>query len=187
MNAGSVCQEAAEYIIDNDVAVTFAFMSGGAAAKWTLSGDVVVDPRHYGVDVGNGIYLHPDPSNPKVLGAIVHEVKHLQQGWMLAISVEGEVGGWRAEYEARRELGSPIRSTHWTNVAMTPASPSNQELEFAQSEMMAYVNNDWRYLAWLLPLRPSYWELVVSLTTQQQTMPMSTQYVVHSPLNRDIR
>ena len=93
--------------------------------------------------------------DPQLLGVIVHEVVHLEQGAALALSVAGEVEGWKIEYNARRELNAPIQNPHWAAVAHTPDSPTDRELRQARREMLQVTG--YRYLVWLLPLRPNFW------------------------------
>jgi len=170
MNAGPTCQHAAQFIVDNDITIGFTFQLF-SAARWTLSGGIELDPMDHGRHLGQGIYSIPDPSDPGVLGAIVHEAKHLEQGMDLALSVEGEVGGWTVHFEAMQELGNPIPDPrrHWRNVANTPTSPTDQDLRDARREMLAYTGYD--YLVWLLPLRPDFWTNLVRGYTRPQFVP----------------
>ena len=140
---GPVCQHAAQYVTRNDVGIGFARQS--TAARWTMDGRIELSSRRYSVATR--------PASPRLLGSIVHEAKHLEQGISLALSVEGEVGGWTAEFLARAELGTPIRNPHWKAVARAPDELTKQDLREARSEMLKMTG--WRYLIWLLPLRPN--------------------------------
>jgi len=154
MSGGPTCQHAAQYIVDNDVQIGFAEQSH-SDARWTLDGRIELDPRRYSMD----------DMSAELLGAIVHEATHLEQGLFLRLSVEGEVGGWRAEFDARAELeqagfGLSIDDPHWINIAINvPASPTDRDLRYARSEMREYSPG---YLIWLLPLRPEGWLLLFS-------------------------
>jgi hypothetical protein len=140
---GPVCQRAAEYIARHDVRIGFA--KQGTGARWTLDGRIELNPRYYPPDIS--------PADPRLLGAIVHEATHLEQGPALALSVEGEVEGWRAELEARAELGDPIPGTYWQRLTSIPGPPTDQDLREARAEMLRVAGR--RYLIWLLPLRPN--------------------------------
>ncbi|MCX7680869.1 MAG: hypothetical protein N2508_02690 [Anaerolineae bacterium] len=142
---GPVCQHAAQYIRERNVRIGFARQSTGA--RWTLSGKIELNPRYYPPEAG--------PVNPYLLGAIVHEATHLEQGIALALTVWGEVGGWRADYRAVAELHAPIQNVHWQTVAATPEPPTDDDLRRARRAMLAMAG--WRYLVWLLPLRPNWW------------------------------
>ena len=138
---GPVCQHAAAYIVRNGVHIRFRRQRTGA--RWTLEGDIELNSEHF-------LPQH-DPADPRLLGAVVHEAAHLEQGLAVALSVEGEVEGWRAEFLARAELNAPIEDARWRAVADTPPSPTDHDLRKARSKMVEMAGR--RYLVWLLPLR----------------------------------
>jgi hypothetical protein len=152
MKGGLVCQCAAQYVTENNVKIGFSKQST-TAAKWTLDGHIKLSSTLYPLGTGT------DPANRQMLGGVVHEATHLEQGAALALSVAGEVGGWKSEYEARVELGAPIRNSHWKAVALTPDDCTDQDLRQARREMLQMAG--YRYLVWLLPLRPNLWTRLV--------------------------
>jgi RHS repeat-associated protein len=150
MNAGPICQHAAQVILERDVQIGFAAQPH-SGARWTLSGDIELAPD---------MYSFADVS-AELLGAIAHEATHLEQGLFLRLSVEGEARGWTAEFGAREELeqaglGGRILDPHWENIAGLPTSLTDRDLRYARSEMLAY---DSGYRIWLAPLRPESWLL----------------------------
>jgi hypothetical protein len=147
---GPTCQHAAQYIREHNVAIGFARQS--TRARWTLSKKIKLNPRYYS--------LATDPANVDLLSAIVHEARHLEQGIALALTVWGEVGGWRADYDAAAELHAPIRDIRWEAVARVLEPPTDDDLRRARREMLALAG--WRYLVWLLPLRPNWWTRLVA-------------------------
>lgn len=149
--AGPTCQHAAQVILRKGTRIGFAEQSR-SGAKWTLKGEIQLAP---------GIYSFREV-DARLLGAVVHEATHLEQGLFLRLSVQGEVRGWAAEFRAREELekagfGPAISDPHWRNIADLPVSLTDRQLRYARSEMLAY---DPRYLIWLLPLRPGRWPLL---------------------------
>ena len=88
-----------------------------------------------------------------MLGAVVHEIAHLEQGLALALSVQGEVAAWKQEFAAREELGAPMVSPHWQAIARTPDPPTDGDLRKARATILNMTGP--RYLIWLLPLRPT--------------------------------
>ena len=138
---GPTCQRAAAYIARHGTPIRFRKQPTGA--RWTLSGGIELNPDLFSVET--------DPADPRLLGAIVHEATHLEQGPAAALSVEGELHGWRAEFLARAELGAPIPDKRWETVARTPVPPTTRDLREARAGMMAVAGR--RYLIWLLPLR----------------------------------
>lgn len=151
-DAGPTCRHAAQVIVERGAPVGFA-KQPRSGAKWTLRGEIQLSTETYSI---------PE-INARLLGAVVHEATHLEQGLLLRLSVEGEVRGWAAEFQARQELekaglGPAISDPHWQNIASLPAFPADRQLRYARSEMLAY---DPRYLIWLLPLRPGRWPLAL--------------------------
>ncbi|MBN1955438.1 MAG: hypothetical protein JW900_10355 [Anaerolineae bacterium] len=138
---GPVCQGAAAYIEQHGTPIGFARQSTGA--RWTVRGAIELNPVYYPPGM--------DPSSPRLLGAVVHEATHLEQGLAHALTVEGEVAGWRAEFDARAELGAAIPSPHWRTVAQTPTPPTRANLRIARAAIRQMTS--YRYLIWLLPLK----------------------------------
>lgn len=143
---GPICQHAAQHIAANGIAIGFSRQKA-TAARWTFDRRIELSLKYYPART------KCDPASPRLLGAVVHEAAHLEQGMALALSVAGEVSGWKAEYDARIELGTPIQNAHWKAVALTPETCSTQDLRRARSEMLQ-MTGYW-YLVWLLPLRPT--------------------------------
>ncbi|MCP4537065.1 MAG: hypothetical protein GY832_07950 [Chloroflexi bacterium] len=146
MKGGPICQHAAQYVAENGIEIGFSRQEN-TGARWTFNRRIELSLKYYPARTKS------DPASPQLLGAVVHEATHLEQGAALALSVAGEVGGWKAEYDARIELGAPIKNAHWKAVALTPDACSNQDLRQARSEMLQMTG--YRYLVWLLPLRPN--------------------------------
>jgi hypothetical protein len=64
------------------------------AARWTLAGNIQLNPR----------YLAGNPEDPYPLSLIVHEVRHLQQGFFTALSVYGELDAWQQQFSFIKSL-----------------------------------------------------------------------------------
>jgi hypothetical protein len=140
---GPLCRHAAQYVAENGVPIDFAPQSTGA--RWTVDGRIELRAGRYSAQ--------SDPRQAQLLGAVVHEALHLEQGPELALTVAGEVEGWRVEFRAREELGAPIRNPHWEAIANIPEPPADHDLRYARREMLRMAGR--RYLIWLLPLRPN--------------------------------
>jgi len=152
---GPVCRRAAAYIRQHDVPIGFARQTTGA--RWTLRGAIELKSPPCS--------LQTSPADPWVLGIIVHEATHLQQGVARALSVEGEVEAWKAEQAARAELRAPLQdSPHLQAVALTPDAPTKRDLRQARAAMLAHAG--WRYLVWLLPYRSSVWTRLIAAVSR---------------------
>lgn len=144
-----VCQHAAQYIREHNVEIGFAKQNTGA--RWMLNGNIELSSGKFPSQLGTS------PTNVSMLGLVVHEAKHLEQGMSLALSVEGEVGGWTAQYEAHKELGRPIAGKYadnWKAIASIPDDCETRDLRLARCQML-YMEG-YGYLIWLLPLRPNF-------------------------------
>jgi hypothetical protein len=147
---GPVCRHAAQYILDQDVRIGFSRQ--GTGGRWTLRGEIELSSSYYS--------LATDPGDARLLGAVVHEATHLEQGAALALSVQGEVGAWKAEYEALTELRASPACPHWKAVALSSREPASLSLREARSRILRRTGH--RYLIWLLPVRPNLWTRLVA-------------------------
>lgn len=133
------------------------FAQTGNAAAWTLA---------------NNLILHPetDPDHPRTMALLIHEVLHLQQPFMLRLSVQGELPAWQLEYQVyyaatgKRygEAGTPFvgDAAQWQALAQLSAD-SRQDLAQAQ-RLMKQISPGYR--SHLLPLYPLGRELWHRLT-----------------------
>ena len=58
------------------------------AARWTADRRIEIHPR----------YAQLAPDDPYALSLIVHEVRHLQQGPLTALSIYGELEAWQLQF-----------------------------------------------------------------------------------------
>ena len=148
----TVCQRAAQYIVENEIEIGFSRQKTGA--RWTLNRNIELSSANFPKHMGTS------PTNSIMLGFIVHEAVHLEQGAALALSVKGELDAWQAQRKARKELGHPIKEdAHWQALAVLTGS-TPQDLRQARREMLQ--RQGYRYLIWLLPLRPNFWTRLVA-------------------------
>ena len=151
-DAGPVCQHAANYIINNNVTIFFGWRPWGGAF-WTSAGRVGLNSRYYSTN--------SSPEEIGTLALIVHETKHLEQGFDLALSVEGELQAWQIEIEANRELGVDIerfsleKRNLYFELPWEPLRPTDAELH--QAADLMFKDQHGHYPIYLLPLRPERW------------------------------
>lgn len=79
-------QAAFQFLTERKVKVSFHDQPTGA--RWTISGNIELHPRF-----ANGPTDAPYP-----LSLVVHEVRHLRQGFFTALSVYGELDAWQAQF-----------------------------------------------------------------------------------------
>ena len=157
LNAGPICQHAAQYIMDNGVEFTFGQQLASGAA-WTVAGNIQLNSKNYSLKTAS-------TDDAWMLSLIVHEAKHLEQGAPFSgvpLSVEGELEAWQTQYQAMVELANngigtaPRRGTHFYNIGHLPSNPTDRDLRVARSEMIAHQGGPLNYLVWVLPLRNEY-------------------------------
>ncbi|HHN93725.1 MAG TPA: hypothetical protein ENK17_03075 [Anaerolineae bacterium] len=137
--AGPYCRHAAEFIAAHKIRIGLSRQRTGA--RWTLDGRIELHPATHCL------------SDPHLLTLIVHEATHLEQGAAYALTVAGELDGWRAQYHAYTEPGLAVADPHWQELVRLPQIPSTADLRRARALMLASAGRG--YLIWLLPLRPN--------------------------------
>jgi len=101
--SGSLGAKSVDYIAKRKVKLSFGAQPTGA--KWTLKGmllgppEVIVNSKQMA-----GVKSAKDNWS---LSVIAHEVKHYQQGMLVALSVYGELEAWQLQMRLLRDLGSP--------------------------------------------------------------------------------
>lgn len=88
---GPTGQEAREYLRARRVRVRLRPQSTGA--RWTLLGNILLNPVY--ATARDDAYA---------LSLIVHEVHHLKQGMVKALSVQGELEAWQVQFAYLKSL-----------------------------------------------------------------------------------
>jgi hypothetical protein len=97
-NAGSAGQHAADYIKAHNVGIGFLSQKD-SGALW-LFGNIYLDSDVYS--------LQTSPSDPTMLASLAHEADRLERGPLEALSVRGELAGWKVHYDVYRSLTNDI-------------------------------------------------------------------------------
>lgn len=126
------------------------------AARWTLRGKVELHPR----------YADGPADSPYAMSLIVHEVRHLQQGFLTALSVYGEMEAWQAQFRFLRALRRRVgqaqeRGAVISELVSLPLGWDRSTLRRARTLMRSYAGG--RYRINLLPLYPVHRELLFRL------------------------
>ncbi|HBG74643.1 MAG: hypothetical protein A2X25_11470 [Chloroflexi bacterium GWB2_49_20] len=120
-----------------------------SGAAWSLNGNIHLSADDYS--------LNSDPNNPGMLSLIVHEVCHLQQGFITALSVYGELDAWQVGFRFYQGMtGSPLKPI-LQDILNLPLGWSRVVLREAAGLMKAYSPG---YRIDLLPLYPIHREIV---------------------------
>jgi hypothetical protein len=114
-------------------------------AWWTIAGNINLNSVYYSYD---------DKSlrETRVLTLIIHEVRHLQQGFFTALSVYGELDAWRLQWNIYHRLHSQYPHPAIEELMKLPLGWERDVLRRAVQLMQAYATKGYR--ADLLPLYP---------------------------------
>ncbi len=117
------------------------------AARWTVSGNIELHPN----------YAVGSPTDPYPLSLIVHEVRHLQQGLFVALSVYGELEAWQIQFGILKSMTGCYHenATHNATIyelVQLPLGDDRNALLRARELMQAFAGKGYRID--LLPLYP---------------------------------
>jgi hypothetical protein len=152
---GQQGQEATRYIRERRVRL--GLHAQPTAARWRLGGRIEIHPR-YAEGPAQASY-------PQSL--IIHEVCHLQQGFLTALSVYGELEAWQAQFGfLRTRTGRyhelPPQDQVIQELMSLPLGWDRSVLRNARRLMRAYAGKNYRVD--LLPLYPLHREILWALT-----------------------
>ena len=153
-HCGSEGGAALKYMRDHRVKVSFHDQS--TAARWTFDRRLELHPR----------YADSAPDAAYPLSLIIHEVKHLQQGFFTALSVFGELEAWQLQFSFLKSFTGSYHSNRKSNeiiqeLMLLPLNGNRDALIQARQLMQAYAGKQYR--ADLLPLYPLPKELMFNL------------------------
>jgi hypothetical protein len=133
-----------DYIRSHGTVIGFKKARRNVAALWTLSKRIYLNSHHYS-------YTTP-PTDPYMLSLLVHEVKHLQQGPIVALSVYGELEAWQTGYRFYHQLNGDYPGKVIAEITSLPLGWDRAVLSRARELMQLYAGKGYRVD--LLPLYP---------------------------------
>jgi hypothetical protein len=153
--AGPQGQVAARYIRERGVRIGLHLQPAGA--RWRLGSRIEIHPRYAEGPV--------DAAYPQSL--VIHEVCHLQQGVLTALSVYGELQAWQEQFGyLRTQTGRYHEQPQYANIIQElmalPLVWDRTMLQSARGLMRAYAGR--LYRVDLLPLYPLHQEILWRLT-----------------------
>lgn len=147
-------KEAVEFVRARNIKVGIKRARKNVGAFWTLAGNFFLNSVH-----------HTQESileNPRAWTLFVHEVRHLQQGILTALSMYGELDAWQVEFNLYKKLtGKPLPAVLEELISL-PLTMDRDNLQHACDLMMQYSGKG--YLANFLPLYPIHKEIKYWLT-----------------------
>lgn len=151
---GELGKESADFIRDNAVRMHFRKYSKSTGARWFLFRNISLNTRYYSRET-----VLDDPT---MLSLLVHEVHHLKQGVLTALSAYGELDAWQVGFRFYREI-HPVRLHSAIEEMLTlPLNYDRANLRHAAKLMQEYAGKGY-HINWL-PLYPIHQEVLYWFT-----------------------
>lgn len=158
---GPEAVEALDYIRRHATRVSVHGQPTGA--RWTVDRRIEIHPR----------FAELAPDDPYAISLIVHEVRHLQQGPLIALSVFGELDAWQLQFGLLRSWTGhyhvdPQRNSVLEQLMSLGLGWDRGMLQEARRLMQAYAGTQYRVD--LLPLYPLPAELTFRISGRRPAM-----------------
>lgn len=149
---GEEGDNAAKYLRTHRTYIGFWKVRKNVGAFWTMFRTIYFNTGHYSYQI--------DVANIGMLTLLIHEVKHLQQGMMLALSVYGELEAWQLQFRLYYKLAGSQPHPAIAELMTLPLEYNRDVLKKAAKLMQDYAGKGYRVD--LLPLYPlgreiQYW------------------------------
>jgi len=144
-----------EYISRKKIHIRFSEQKF-SGARWTLFKNILLNSHSYSVS--------SDPSDPGLLSLVLHEIHHMRQGLITAMSVYGELDAWQVGYRFYQRLTGRTLKDPLIQLLEIPLSWSRPNLVKAKQLMKEFSPGyriDW------YPLYPIQLEIIWRLTHHQ--------------------
>ncbi len=149
--------EAVRFVREKRVRVGMKRARKSVGAFWTVGKSFYLNKLHYTMESAL--------ENPRAVTLFVHEVRHLQQGILVGMSVYGELDAWQYEFRLYKKLTGKELKPELEELLMLPLGYDRRVLRQAQRLMTKFAGV-W-YLAWLLPLYPIHKEVIHWVTRKR--------------------
>lgn len=149
--------EAVRYVRGNNIRVGMKRARKSVGAFWTLGKSFYLNKVHYTMESAL--------ENPRAWTLFVHEVRHLQQGMLTAMSVYGEMDAWQYEFRLFKRLTGKTLKPELEELLAIPLSFDRTTLKHVR-QLMTKFAGFW-YGVWILPLYPIHKEIKYWVTRKQ--------------------
>jgi len=156
-NCSSEGRDAADYIHTHKTHVGMRRARKSVGAFWTLTSAAYLNSAHHS----------PESSltNPNAWALLIHEVRHLQQGWLTAFSIYGELDAWQYQFQVLKKLTGKQLVPLLEEILSLPLNMERENLQQARKLMTQFAGKS--YGANLLPLYPIHKEIGYWLTRRK--------------------
>lgn len=146
---GEEGQYAMQYVRKHRTRIGFKKARPNVGAFWTLFGNINLNSHYYNREI--------PLDDLRIRTLIIHEVRHLQQGLITALSVYGELDAWQLEFGIYYRIKGKYPHPAVAELMTLPLSYDRGVLKKAAKLMQDYAGKGYR--ADLLPLFPAGREL----------------------------
>lgn len=151
---GDEGRDAMQYIRTHKTKIGFKKVRPNVGAFWTVFGSINLNSRYY--------TYNTSLDDLRIRTLIIHEVRHLQQGLVTALSVYGELDAWQLEFGIYHRLKGSYPHPAIAELMSLPLAYDRAVMSKAAALMQAYAGKGYR--ADLLPFFPAnkevkYWIL----------------------------
>ena len=149
---GEEGRAAVDFLRSHRTKVGFKRVRRNIGAFWTVFGNVRLNSHYYNYETSF--------DDLKLRTLIIHEARHLQQGFFMALSVYGELDAWQLEYGIYYRIQGHYPHRAIAELMTLPLNYDRDVLKKAANLMQEYAGKGYR--ADLLPLYPlgreiKYW------------------------------
>jgi hypothetical protein len=141
---GEEGRAAVAYLRSQGTIVDIKKAKSSIGAWWTIGRNINLNSHYYSYE--------KSLENTRVFTLIIHEVRHLQQGFFTALSVYGELDAWQLEWSIYHRIHGKYPHAAIGELMTLPLGWNREVLKRAVQLMQAYATKDYR--ADLLPLYP---------------------------------
>ena len=141
---GEEGRAAVEYLRAKGTKISFKRTKPHIGAWWTIDRRIKLNSHYYSYE--------KSLNNTRVFTLIIHEVRHLQQGFFTALSVYGELDAWQLEWNIYHRVTGQYPHPAIKEIMSLPLGWDRDVLRRAVELMQAYAGKGYR--ADLLPLYP---------------------------------
>lgn len=135
---------AVAYLRAHRTKIAFKRTKPSIGAWWTIFRNINLNSLYYSYD--------KSLNETRVFTLIIHEVRHLQQGFLTALSVYGELDAWQLEWNIYYRLHNRYPHPAIEELMTLPLGWDREALRKAVQLMQGYAGKGYR--ADLLPLYP---------------------------------
>jgi hypothetical protein len=149
--------EAVRFVREKKIRVGLRRARRSVGAFWTWTRSFYLNKVYYTAESAL--------ENPRAWTLFVHEVRHLQQGILTAMSIYGELDAWQYEFRLFKKITGKQLKPELEELLLLPLNSDRATLSHARRLMTKFAG--FWYGAWILPLYPIHKELVYWVTRKR--------------------